>query len=290
MSRGVLAERLHQYVRLTRLDRPIGTLLLLWPTLWSLWLASGGRPDPLVTAVFVAGVVLMRSAGCVINDYADRAIDPHVRRTRSRPLARGAVSPREALVLFAVLTLIAFGLVLLMNRMTVALSVVAVILAITYPFMKRHTHLPQVHLGLAFGWAVPMAWTAQTGHLPPLEGWLLLVATVLWAVAYDTMYAMVDREDDRHIGVKSTAILFGDLDRVLIGAFQLATLGVLIVVGVVADLGLFWYLGLGVAAALGAYQQVLIRDREPRQCFRAFLNNNWVGGAVFAGLAADTML
>ena len=290
MSRGVLAERLHQYVRLTRLDRPIGTLLLLWPTLWSLWLASGGRPDPLVTAVFVAGVVLMRSAGCVINDYADRAIDPHVRRTRSRPLARGAVSPREALVLFAVLTLIAFGLVLLMNRMTVALSVVAVILAITYPFMKRHTHLPQVHLGLAFGWAVPMAWTAQTGHLPPLEGWLLLVATVLWAVAYDTMYAMVDREDDRHIGVKSTAILFGDLDRVLIGGFQIATLGVLTVVGVLADLGLFWYLGLAVAAALGAYQQVLIRDREPRQCFRAFLNNNWVGAAVFAGLAAATML
>jgi 4-hydroxybenzoate polyprenyltransferase len=240
--------------------------------------------------VFVAGVFVMRSAGCVINDYADRGFDPHVQRTRHRPLAEGTVSPREALALFGVLALVAFGLVLLMNWKTIAMSVVAVVLAITYPFMKRHTHLPQVHLGIAFGWAVPMAWTAQTGAWPAPEAWLLLVATVLWAVAYDTMYAMVDREDDLRIGVKSTAILFGELDRHIIGVFQVLMLVVLVLAGLRAGLGLPWYLGVAAAAALSVYQQALIRDRDRARCFRAFLNNNWTGAAVFAGLVAETAL
>lgn len=286
MPSSRVRERLVEYARLMRLDRPIGILLLLWPTLWALWIAGQGRPDPLVLAVFVAGVVLMRSAGCVINDFADRHFDPHVARTRDRPIAAGRVSPREALILFAVLCLLAFGLVLLMNRLTILLSFVAVVLAAVYPFTKRITHLPQVVLGAAFGWAIPMAFAAQTGELPRIA-WLLFVVNILWSVAYDTLYAMVDREDDLKIGVKSTAILFGEADRLVVGVLQLLVLLGLSLVGSLAGLGDFYAIGLLVAALLALYQQYLIRDRDPQRCFEAFLNNNWFGAAVFAGIALD---
>ena len=286
MTASRARERLIEYARLMRLDRPIGILLLLWPTLWALWIAGQGRPDPLVLAVFVAGVVLMRSAGCVINDFADRHFDPHVARTRDRPIAAGRVSPREALILFAVLCLLAFGLVLLMNRLTILLSFVAVVLAVVYPFTKRITHLPQVVLGAAFGWAIPMAFAAQTGELPRIA-WLLFVVNILWSVAYDTLYAMVDREDDLKIGVKSTAILFGEADRLVVGVLQLLVLLGLSLVGSLAGLGDFYAIGLLVAALLALYQQYLIRERDPRRCFEAFLNNNWFGAAVFAGIALD---
>jgi 4-hydroxybenzoate polyprenyltransferase len=276
-------QRLLQYAYLMRLHKPIGILLLLWPTLWALWIAGAGRPDPLVVFVFVAGVVLMRSAGCVINDYADRHFDPHVARTRDRPIATGQVSAKEALILFAVLCLLAFGLVLLMNRLTVLLSLAGAFLAVTYPFMKRYTHLPQVYLGAAFGWAVPMAFAAQTGELPR-EAWLLFVANVLWATAYDTMYGMVDREDDMKIGVKSTAILFGEADRTIIAIIQVLLLLALVMAGQAAELGAYYYFGLLLAASLAVYQQYLIRERRPQACFRAFLNNNWFGAAVFGGI------
>ena len=278
-----IQQRLHQYYLLTRLNRPIGIFLLLWPTLWALWIAGNGRPDFLVLMVFVLGVVLMRSAGCVINDYADRDIDPHVVRTRERPMAARRVSSKEALALFGVLCLVAFGLVLLMNNLTIMLSVVGVALAIIYPFMKRYTHLPQVFLGMAFGWAVPMVFAAQTGAVPQVA-WLLFVATVLWATAYDTMYAMVDRPDDIRIGVKSTAILFGDADRLLIGVIQLLFLVAMLLVGRQLEMGSFYYGGLLVAAGFGIYQQYLIRNREAAACFKAFLNNNWFGAAIFCGI------
>lgn len=279
-------DRLLQYAYLMRLHKPIGIYLLLWPTLWALWIAGQGRPDLKVLMVFVAGVVLMRSAGCVINDYADREFDPHVARTRDRPVAAGRVSPREALVLFSVLCLTAFLLVLLMNSLTVWLSLAGGLLAASYPFMKRYTHLPQVYLGAAFGWAVPMAFAAQTGEVPR-TAWLLFVATVLWATAYDTMYGMVDREDDRKIGVKSTAILFGEADRLLIGVIQLLALSALALAGHSAGLGGYYYFGLLLAAGLALYQQFLIRDRTPEQCFKAFLNNNWFGAAVFSGIILE---
>ena len=284
MTPQALTGRLREYGRLMRVDRPIGTYLLLWPALWALWLSSDGRPDLLVTLVFVAGVFLMRSAGCVINDFADRDFDPHVARTRNRPLARGTVSPREALVLFAVLCLAAFGLVLLLNPLTVAMSLVALALAVVYPFLKRFTHLPQVWLGLAFSWSIPMAYTAQTDSLPPLAGWLLYLAGVLWTVAYDTMYAMVDRDDDLQIGVKSTAVLFASLDRLMIGVLQGAVLLLLVVVGELNGLGPFYYAGLAVAAGLAVHEQVMIREREPARCLAAFLHNSWFGAAVFAGI------
>jgi 4-hydroxybenzoate polyprenyltransferase len=279
-------DRWYQYYLLTRLHRPIGIFLLLWPTLWALWIAAQGFPDPLILAVFILGVVLMRSAGCVINDYADRKFDPHVRRTRDRPIAAGTVGPREALALFGVLCLVAFGLVLLMNRLTVLMALGGVSLAVVYPFTKRYTQLPQVVLGAAFGWAVPMAFAAQTGHVPQ-TGWLLFTVTVVWATAYDTQYAMVDREEDLKIGVKSTAILFGEADRAIIGALQLMVLLGLWMAGNLVHLGLFYHLGLLVAAGLVLYQQYLIKDRDPRKCFQAFLNNNWFGAAVFAGIALD---
>ena len=266
-----------------RLNRPVGIYLLLWPTLWALWIAGEGHPDLLVVFVFVSGVVLMRSAGCVINDYADREFDPHVERSRDRPVAAGRVKPKEALALFAVLCLGAFGLVLLMNELTIWLSLAGVTLAASYPFMKRYTHLPQVYLGAAFGWAVPMAFAAQTGSVPKLA-WLLFVATVLWATVYDTMYGMVDREDDIKIGVKSTAVLFGEADRTIIAIIQLLFLGALLLIGQAADLGGYYYFGVLLAAALSIYQQYLIRNREPEYCFQAFLNNNWLGAAVFSGL------
>ena len=281
-----IATQLRNYGKLMRVDKPIGLWLLLWPTLWALWIAGAGRPDALVVVVFVLGVVLMRSAGCVINDYADRKVDPHVARTQDRPLAAGRVQPREAVILFVVLCLAAFGLVLLLNPLTIMLSVGGVLLAAVYPFMKRYTHLPQVVLGAAFGWAVPMAFAAQTGAVPPLA-WLLFVATVLWATAYDTMYAMVDRNDDVRIGVTSTAILFGEADRVLIGLLQAMVLFALALAGKQAGLGALYFAGLAVAAGLVVYQLYLIRRRDGAGCFKAFLNNNWFGAAVFAGIALD---
>ena len=278
-----MKDRLIQYAHLMRLHRPIGIFLLLWPTLWALWIAAGGHPDLLVVFVFVSGVVLMRSAGCVINDYADREFDPHVERSRDRPIAAGRVKPKEALVLFVVLCLGAFALVLLMNRLTIYLSLAGVVLAASYPFMKRYTHLPQVYLGAAFGWAVPMAFAAQTGSVPKVA-WLLFVATVLWATVYDTMYGMVDREDDIKIGVKSTAVLFGEADRIIIAIIQLLFMAALLLVGQAAALGGYYYFGVLLAAALSIYQQYLIRNREPQYCLQAFLNNNWLGAAVFSGL------
>ncbi|HKJ09854.1 MAG TPA: 4-hydroxybenzoate octaprenyltransferase [Gammaproteobacteria bacterium] len=289
MNVAVVKDRLYQYYRLTRLDRPIGSLLLLWPAMWALWIAGKGHPQPLIVAVFVLGVFIMRSAGCVLNDYADRHIDPHVKRTQARPLAAGQVSPREALILFVVLSLIAFALVLLLNRLTVLMSFGGIALAAVYPFTKRYTHLPQVFLGAAFGWAVPMAFTAQTGAVPKV-GWLLFIAAILWAVVYDTMYAMVDRDDDLKIGVKSTAILFGDADRLIIGIVQALLLGALVLAGQLAHLHSMYYLGLVVAAGLALYQQYLIRGRQRDKCFQAFLNNNWFGGVVFAGIVLHYMV
>jgi 4-hydroxybenzoate polyprenyltransferase len=280
MSTG---NRLREYALLMRLDRPIGTLLLLWPALWALWVAGSGAPSPQIAAVFVVGAFLMRSAGCVINDYADRGIDPHVRRTRNRPLAAKRVRPREALGLFAVLCLTAFALVLTLNALTIAMSFVGLLLATTYPFMKRYHHWPQVNLGAAFGWAVPMAFAAQTGSVP-VEGWLLFAVAVIWAVAYDTLYAMVDREDDLRIGVRSTAILFGNLDRLAVAVAQVLVLAGLFLFGRSVGLGPAYWLGLIAAASLMAHQQYLAREREPAACFRAFLNNNWVGLAVFLGI------
>jgi len=283
-------DRFVEYTRLVRLDRPIGIYLLLWPTLWALWIAAEGLPDAVVLIIFVAGVILMRSAGCAINDYADRDIDRHVERTRGRPLARGAVSPREALAVFLILAFCAFLLVLALNRLTLLLSVVGVVLAATYPFMKRFHYLPQVHLGAAFGWAVPMAFAAQTGAFPPPVAWLLFVATVLWATAYDTMYAMADRDDDLNIGVKSTAILFGEADRLIVGLIQVVLLAVLTAVGVLAELGPVYYATLVAGAGLFVNQQKLICDRLPDDCFRAFLNNNYFGMVIFAGIAAHYAL
>jgi len=278
-----LRDRVQQYYLLTRMDRPIGIFLLLWPTLWALWVAAEGLPNWHVLLVFVSGVFLMRSAGCVINDYADREFDPLVSRTRERPIAAGRVKPNEALWLFAVLCLLAFALVLTMNALTIKLSFVGAALAAIYPFMKRYTHLPQVVLGMAFGWAIPMAFAAQTGSVPKVA-WLMYVINVVWSVVYDTMYAMADREDDIKAGVKSTAILFGDADRVIIGILQGMVLLGLFLLGQQLDLGLAYYLSLAVAVALGIYQQFLIRQRQPALCFKAFLNNNWLGAAIFAGL------
>ena len=278
-----LRDRAQQYYLLTRLDRPIGIFLLLWPTLWALWVAAEGLPNWHVLLVFMSGVFLMRSAGCVINDYADREYDPLVSRTRERPIAAGRVKPNEALLLFAVLCLLAFSLVLTMNALTIKLSFVGVALAAIYPFMKRFTHLPQVVLGMAFGWAIPMAFAAQTGSVPKVA-WLMYVINVVWSVVYDTMYAMADREDDIKAGVKSTAILFGDADRVIIGLLQGTVLLGLFLLGQQLGLGVAFYISLAVAVVLGVYQQYLIRLRQPAQCFKAFLNNNWLGAAVFAGL------
>ena len=274
------------FALLMRIDKPIGTFLLLWPALWALWIAGKGQPSVYVTIVFVLGVILMRSAGCIVNDYADRNIDGMVSRTQYRPLATGAISSRQAMTIFFMLCLVAFGLVLTLNGLTIGLSFGAVVLAILYPFMKRYTYMPQAFLGLAFGWSVPMAFAAQTNALPDVA-WLLLTATVLWATAYDTMYAMVDREDDLQIGVKSTAILFGDADRLIIGAVQGTFILTMMIVGNKLELGIYYYLGLSAATGLMVYQQYLIRDREPDQCFKAFLNNHWLGLVVFAGIVLN---
>jgi 4-hydroxybenzoate polyprenyltransferase len=284
-----MVERLNNYSRLVRLDRPIGILLLLWPALWALWIAAEGVPSWDILLIFVLGVAVMRSAGCAINDYADRDIDGEVKRTSQRPIASGAVSPTEAILVFVVLSLTAFGLVLFLNWPTIYMSVVAVVLAAIYPFMKRYTHLPQLVLGMAFGWAVPMAFMAVTEEVPHVA-WLLYIATIIWTLVYDTQYAMVDRDDDIRIGVKSTAILFGDNDRLMIGMFQLFMLSILFLVGSQVGLGLYYYLGLTVAALFAVYQQKLTWDRDREGCFKAFLNNNWFGASVFMGLMLDYIL
>lgn len=278
--------RLSLYSELIRLNRPIGILLLLWPGLWALWIAGEGEPTWWIVLVFIAGTALMRSAGCAINDYADRDLDGHVQRTIARPIASGRVSPREALAVAAILALLAFMLVLLLNYNTILMSFVAVALAAIYPFMKRYTHMPQLVLGMAFGWAIPMAFTALTNQVPAVA-WVLFVATVVWALIYDTMYAMVDRIDDLKVGIKSTAILFGSYDRLIIGLLQLLMLGLLLWAGLLAGRGGWYWLGVGMAALLFLYQQWLIRKREPDACFKAFLNNNYVGMVVFAGLFLD---
>lgn len=281
--------RLRDYAELVRLNKPIGILLLLWPTLWALWIAADGIPNTLILIIFVLGVALMRSAGCAINDYADRDIDLHVERTKNRPLTSGRITSKEAVGVFVVLSLIAFSLVFALNPLTRWMSVGGVLLAASYPFMKRFHYLPQVHLGVAFAWAIPMAYTAQTGEFPPLSGWLLFIATILWTVVYDTMYAMADRDDDLKIGVKSSAILFGDYDRSIVAALQVLTLLTLILIGSQEELGAFYYVGLAGAMILFLYQQFLIRNREAGDCFRAFLNNNYVGMIIFAGLLIDKL-
>ena len=278
--------KLAAYCRLMRIDKPIGTVLLLWPTLWALWLAADGVPPLNVLLVFTLGVITMRAAGCVINDFADRKIDGHVKRTRLRPLPSGAVTSREAKMLFAGLVLVSFALVLTMNRMTILLSFGGLALAWMYPFMKRHTHLPQVVLGAAFGWAIPMGWAAVSESVP-LICWLLFFANVCWTVAYDTLYAMVDRDDDLKIGVKSTAILFGRFDKLIVGLLQLATLALMALVGWLSGLGgAFWWSML-VAAGLFVYQQQQVAGRDRDACFKAFLNNNYVGMVLFAGIAVS---
>jgi 4-hydroxybenzoate polyprenyltransferase len=277
------AGRWNAYWRLMRFDRPIGILLLLWPTWWALLLAGGGRPSIRNALIFTAGVVVMRAAGCVMNDIADRDFDPHVERTRLRPLASGEVQLKEALGLFLVLMTIAFLLVLLTNALTIKLALVGALLASSYPFFKRFTHVPQVVLGIAFGWGIPMAFAAETGVVPALAWWLLAINTV-WSVIYDTEYAMVDREDDLAVGVKSTAILFGRFDVTVIAVLMALMIALLATVAVQAGLGWPWYLGLAVAAALFGWQLLIIRHRDRDACFRAFMNNNWVGFSLFLGL------
>ncbi len=277
--------RWRNYFLLMRLDRPVGIYLLLWPCLWALWIAAEGVPGWLNLSVFIVGVVLMRSAGCVINDYADRNFDPHVERTRNRPIASGVVSKEEALMLAGGLALLAFLAVLLLNSFTIYLSFIAVVLAAIYPFMKRHTYMPQVFLGLAFGWGVPMAFAAETDLIPPVA-WLLLAATVVWATAYDTIYAMMDRKDDIKIGVRSTAILFGTADKAIIGVLQVLVILILLVVGQRLEMSGYYYLALVIGGALMGYQQYLIRHRSPDGCLKAFKNNNWFGAVIFLGIAA----
>jgi 4-hydroxybenzoate polyprenyltransferase len=276
-------ESVHNYWVLARFDRPIGTLILLWPALWALWLASDGKPDILALTVITLGVIVMRAAGCVINDYADRDFDPHVERTKTRPIAAGKIKPKSALIFFVVLCAVAFGLVLLLNTLTIKLSFIGAFLAASYPFMKRYTHLPQAYLGIAFGWAVPMAFAAQMNTIPPVA-WVLYLAVTLWALVYDTMYAMVDKDDDLKIGVKSTAILFGNYERHIMAVLQCVILLLLFIVGELQNLGTFYYLSLLIAAGFSVYQQKLIFHREKTACFRAFLNNNWFGLVVFLGL------
>lgn len=279
-----LREKLTVYSQLMRLDRPIGILLLLWPTLIALWIAAEGIPDALVLTVFVFGVIIMRSAGCVINDYADRDVDGLVARTMNRPLAIGTATSIEALILFAVLGLAAFGLVLLLNKLTIYLSFVGLALAAIYPFMKRYTYLPQIVLGMAFGWAIPMAFAAQTGTVPEIA-WLLFLANVIWATIYDTFYAMVDREDDLLAGIKSTAILFGDDDRTIIAVLQVCLVGILLLMANKLAMGWSVYLAIITVAGLFVYQQKITAARDRAQCLHAFLNNNWVGIALFLGVA-----
>jgi 4-hydroxybenzoate polyprenyltransferase len=281
-----LLAQAREYGRLMRLDRPIGIWLLLWPTLWALWIASDGAPEPQIFAVFVIGVIVMRSAGCVMNDFADRRFDPHVARTKDRPLAAGAVTPLEAMVLFAALGLVAIALLLTLNPLTRWLAIVGAILTVVYPFAKRVFPAPQLLLGIAFGWGVPMAFSAQTGSVPRLA-WLILLAAIVWAVIYDTMYAMADREDDLRIGLKSTAILFGGADVFMVTLLQFSLLVALVLIGQIAALGIWYFVSVGVAGVLLTYQRILIREREPAACFKAFMHNRHVGATVFIGILLD---
>ena len=274
------------YARLMRLDRPIGIWLLLWPTLWALWIGGHGKPKPLIFSIFVLGTVLMRSAGCAINDYADRSFDPHVARTKDRPLAAGRISTLEALVLFALLSMTSLMLALQLNKATLLLAAFGGFLAVSYPFIKRFLPVPQMYLGLTFGWGIPMAFEAQLEQVPRVA-YLLLLANILWVTVYDTLYAMVDREDDLKIGVRSTAILFGDSDRHIIAALQLMTLLTLYLVGRMLNMGHWYALGLCAGAAFFVYQLWLIRDRDRNACLQAFLNNNYFGMAVFVGMALE---
>jgi len=281
--RPQLARQLRNYGKLMRVDKPIGIWLLLWPTLWALWLAGDGTPDQGLFVIFVLGVIVMRSAGCVLNDYADRHIDPYVERTRTRPIASGAVAPMEALTLFAALALIAIGLATMLNAPARLLAVVGAALTVAYPFVKRFLSMPQFVLGAAFGWGVPMAFAAQTGNTPELA-WLIFGTAMIWAVIYDTFYAMVDREDDKKVGVKSTAILFGEVDLFVIAGLQVLMLIALVLIGLRAELGFWYYLSVVAAAGLMGWHQWLARDRQPAGCFAAFLHNHLIGMAVFIGI------
>ncbi len=289
INRPIIVDRLQQYWVLARFDKPIGILILLWPALWALWVASNGKPDLFVLFIICSGVVLMRAAGCVINDYADRDFDPHVERTKQRPIAAGKVSPKEALIVFVVLCLTAFILVLQLNFMTIMLSFVAAFLAASYPFMKRYTQWPQAYLGIAFGFAVPMSFSAQVNEIP-MVAWVMYLAVMLWALVYDTMYAMVDKDDDLKIGVKSTAILFGDKDREIMAGLQLIIIALLVWVGQIQQLGSFYYAGVVTAFLLSIYQQKLIFNRDKTLCFKAFLNSNYFGLAIFVGLVLDYLI
>ena len=284
-----LRQRVSEYEKLMRLDKPIGILLLLWPTLWALWVASDGRPAAWVVAIFVVGTVLMRSAGCVINDYADKDFDGHVERTRNRPLAARRISPKEALGLAAGLALLSFLLVLPLNGLTIAMSVPAVFLAGSYPYTKRFLAIPQAYLGIAFGFGIPMAFAAFQNDIP-LVAWVMLLANVFWAVAYDTEYAMVDRPDDLKIGIKTSAITFGRYDVAAVMACYALTLGLIAWVGFRVGLGAVFCAGIGVSAGIAVYHYTLIRDREPARCFKAFLHNNWIGASIFAGIVLDYAL
>ncbi|MCC6916900.1 4-hydroxybenzoate octaprenyltransferase [Nitrosomonas sp.] len=281
-------DRLSAYTRLIRLDKPIGILLLLWPTLWGLWLAADGMPDPMILVIFVLGTILMRSAGCAVNDFADRRIDPHVFRTRNRPLATGIITPREALLVAAGLSLCAFLLILPLNLLTIQLSVPALFLAASYPFTKRFFVMPQAYLGIAFSFGIPMAFAAQTGAVPPLA-WLLVLANLFWVIAYDTEYALVDREDDLKIGIKTSAITLGRFDIAGIMLCHITFLGILAYAGMLLQRGILFYASLLIALGLAAFQYTMIRRREPSRCFRAFLHNNWIGAAIFAGILLDTL-
>ena len=281
--RPQLVRQLRNYGKLMRLDKPIGIWLLLWPTLWALWLAGDGAPDQGLFVIFVLGVVVMRSAGCVLNDYADRNIDPYVERTRSRPIASGAVAPTEALTLFVALALIAIGLASMLNTPARLLAVIGAVLTVAYPFVKRFVSIPQFVLGAAFGWGIPMAFAAQTGNTPELA-WLVFGTAMIWAVIYDTFYAMVDRADDLKVGVKSTAILFGEADIFVIGGLQALMIIALVLIGLRAGLGFWYYLSVAIAAALMAWHQWLARDRQPAGCFAAFLHNHLIGMVVFIGI------
>jgi 4-hydroxybenzoate polyprenyltransferase len=284
-----LVRKLDLYEKLLRLDKPIGTLLLLWPTLWALWLSANGRPSWKIVWIFAIGTLLMRSAGVAVNDFADRNFDPHVARTRDRPLAAGLVTAKEAWSLAAALALIAFLLILPLGRLVILLSFCALFLAVTYPFAKRFLALPQAYLGMAFGFGIPMAYAAQTKGLPAIT-WVLLLANILWTIAYDTEYAMVDRDDDRKIGIRTSAILFGRCDVAAVILCHAAFLGVMAGIGWSLKLAWPYYAGLLCALALAGYQYVLIRDRDPQSCFRAFQDNNWVGAVVFAGIVLAYLL
>ncbi len=279
---GIFAT-LEDYILLMRLNRPIGIWLLLWPTLWAVWIAGRGKPDPRLFVIFVAGTVIMRSAGCAINDYADRSFDPHVERTRERPLAAGRITPVEALILFAALSLAALLLALQLNKLTLLCAIGGAFLAVTYPFVKRFLPVPQLYLGLAFGAGIPMAFAAELGHIPSVA-YLFLIANAIWVTVYDTMYAMVDRDDDVKIGIKSTAILFGDSDRFIIAVLQALTLSALYLAGRQLRMTSWYYGGLIAGAIFFVYQLWLIRNRDRDACFRAFLNNNYVGMALFIGI------